>query len=273
MNFTFLSDIDGTLVKTNHPLSRATIDAAQAFVDAKGYLALCTGREIRSAGGIARMLPVNAPCILCGGGMIYDFTTHKILWMQALDAQITEVIDTVFRHSPSVSIAVYTDKGIHTIRTNRFIAEHGVFEDRTAPLCKLSELQGGILKVLLTCEEIPVLEELRETVIDPDLFEYAFAARRFCEITPKGINKGTSMLKLAERMQLPGNHFFAAGDAATDLTMRKNADWFFAPETAPDIVRASADHIIPGPAESGMAQAFARAIRYMEESRTKNGPE
>ena len=263
MNFTFLSDIDGTLLKTNSPMPEATIDAARAFVDAKGYLALCTGREIRSAASIVQLLPVNAPCILYGGGMIYDFKEQKILWMQAMDNTIIEVMDTILRCEPSVSITVFTVAGIHTIRMNQFMSEHGVYEDRTAPLCTLSELKGDILKVLLTCEDPGILEGLRDHIIDPDVFEYAFAALHFYEITPKGVDKGTSMVKLEELMHLPDNHFFVSGDAGTDLAMRKNAVLFFAPETAEEIVRRSADYIIPGPSDAGMVHAFTRAILYM----------
>ena len=269
MNFTFLSDIDGTLLKTNSPMPEATIDAAQAFVDAKGNLALCTGREIRSAGSIVQLLPVNAPCILYGGGMIYDFKEQRILWMQPLDKLILVVMDTILRCEPSISITVFTVAGIYTIRMNQFMSEHGVYEDRTAPLCTLSELKGDILKVLLTCEDPGILEGLRDHIIDPDVFEYAFAALHFYEITPKGVDKGTSMVKLEELMHLPDNHFFVSGDAGTDLAMRKNAVLFFAPETAEEIVRRSADYIIPGPSDAGMVHAFTRAIVYMHNTSTQ----
>jgi len=264
MNFTFLSDIDGTLLKTNSPMPEATIKAAQAFVDAKGNLALCTGREIRSAGSIVQLLPVNAPCILYGGGMIYDFKEQKILWMQPLNKIISDVMNTILQSEPSVSITVFTVAGIHTIHLNRFMSEHGVYEDRNAPFCTIPELKGDILKVLLTCENPEILEGLRGRIIDPEVFEYAFAALHFYEITPKGVDKGTSMIKLAELMHMSDNHFFVSGDAGTDLTMRKNAVLFFAPETAGEIVRRSADYIVPGPSDAGMVQAFERAILYME---------
>jgi len=104
--------------------------------------------------------------------------------MQPLDSRIKEVIDAILQSEPSVSVTVFTDEGIFTIRRNR-----------------------------CSC---PIM-------------------------------------------------FFAAGDAGTDLTMRKNAVLFFAPEAVEEIVRRSADFVIPGPVDTGMVQAFSRAISYMQQ--------
>jgi len=267
MNFTFVSDIDGTLIKTNRPLHPCVVDAAASFSRAGGRLSLCTGRDISSTRAIAHALPVNAPCILYGGAMIYDFSTETILWKRLLNSDIIDVLDGIYRAEPSVSITVYSDKSIYMLRTNQTIQEHGVYEDRTAPACTLSEIDGDLLKVLLTCEDPDVLERLRGSIISPDLYEYTASGKKFYEISPKDADKGKTLLRLAGWMNLPEHHFFAAGDAATDLSMKESAELFFVPETAPADIRKLADIIIPGPLEGGMAQAFEQAIQFVNRHR------
>lgn len=263
MNFTFVSDIDGTLIKTNRPLHPGVVDAAASFVRAGGRLSLCTGRDISSTRAIAHALPVNAPCILYGGGMIYDFTTETVLWMKCLNRGILNVLDGIYRAEPSVSITVYSDKSIYTLRTNQTIQEHGVYEDRTAPVCTLSEIDGDLLKVLLTCADPDVLERLRGKTISSDLYEYTASGRKFYEISPKDADKGKALLRLAGQMNLPEHHFFAAGDAAADLSMKDSAELFFVPETAPAAIREMADILIPGPLEGGIAQALEQTVHFV----------
>jgi len=269
MNYTFISDIDGTLIKTNLPLHQRVVDAAISFVDGGGRLTLSTGRDISSVEAIVNLLPINAPCILYGGGLIYDFSTRTILWKQVLNIEILDVLDIIYRIEESVSITIYNDTGIHMIRTNKIMRKHGVYEDRTAPFCRLSEIGGDILKVLLTCDDTAVLEGFRVNIICPNTFEYAASGKNFYEITPKGVNKGSSMIKLAELMNLPDNHFFAAGDAVTDLSMMKNAEMFFAPESAPENIREMADFVIPDPSDGGIVHAFEHILNYINKQKNR----
>lgn len=259
MHYTFLSDIDGTLLKTNMPLPDAVIRAASTFVSAGGDLSLCTGRAISATLPVARLLPISAPSILCSGSLIYDFEEQKVLYKNPLDASIHTVLTDILHREPAVSITVYTETEIRTIRSNRILQERGVMEDRNAPLCPLSEVEGDIFKILLTAENPETLIALGD-VICPQ-FEYLYGSKHFYEITAKGVNKGTAMRMLAGLMDKEQNTFFVAGDAETDLAMREYAALFFAPVTAPDEVKRAADHIFPSPIEGGIAQALNKATQ------------
>ncbi len=259
MHYTFLTDIDGTLLKTNTPVPDAVIRAARAFVSAGGGLSLCTGRAVSATLPIAKLLPISAPSILCSGGLIYDFEKQKMLYKNPLDASIFTVLEDILHREPAVSVTVYTEMEIRTIRSNRILQERGVMEDRNAPLCSLSEVEGDIFKVLLTAENPETLIALRDGICPQ--FEYLYGSRHFYEITARGANKGSAIRILAGLMDKENNTFFVAGDAGTDLAMREYAAIFFAPVTAPDEVKRAADYVFPSPIEGGIAEAFYKAMQ------------
>lgn len=155
---------------------------------------------------------------------------------------------------PSVSITVYTQNRIYNLRTNQRLLEHGVKEDRIAPLIS-PDLIYNPIKILFTDDDPERLQHLGRTFIPLDLYDYHSASAHFYELTPVGVSKGTALRALCHILA-PDDKIdvYAAGDAQSDLTMLQYASHFFAPITAPDDVKSKAHHLFPSPIDGGLAE-------------------
>ena len=252
----FLTDVDGTLLKTGGALHVDVIEAARRFVHAGGYFGLSTGRAFSAVSALVPQLPINAPCILCSGALVYDFNPQCAVSISPMERGVLPLLRVVLTRFPTVSITVFTENSIGTLRVNERLLAHGVYEDRTAPMIALPDIDKPI-KILFTCDDVATLELIGREFVDPEQFSYHAASRHFYELTRYGINKGTAAGALCASLGAGGKcHLYTAGDAASDLTMQAVSKAFFAPLTAPAEIRDKAVMVFPPAAEGGLAQAL-----------------
>lgn len=255
----FISDIDGTLLKTGQLPHPMVPDAIKRFCESGGMFALCTGRALPAVQGVVSLLPPCAPCILCSGAMIYDFRENRILESHFLEPEIFPFLERVLASEPDVSVTVSTMDSIFRIRDNQRLLTKGVYEDRTAPKANLRDV-GPLLKVMFTCDDPAVLEAISNACQDTGKFEMHRASTHFYELTALGINKSAAVKRLKELLGC--DCAFCAGDAPSDLIMASEAEAFFAPETAMDLVKNCATRTFPAPDKGGLAWALMEALEW-----------
>lgn len=254
----FLSDVDGTLLKTREAVPPAVLASIRRWVEAGGWFALSTGRCLRSARRLVEEIPVNAPCILCGGATVYDFSKDQILRSRPLEKGTLKKLEAVLAEYPNVSVTLATCEDVYNIRINSRLQNRGVEEDAHAPLTTLEGIRDPIVKALFTEDDPQVLKELQERFFSGEEETFSFASRHFCELTARGVNKGSAAAFL--RGLYGGCRMYTAGDAMSDVYMAESSDCFFAPASAPEEVRNRADRLFPPPWEGGITEAFRYAL-------------
>lgn len=254
----FLSDVDGTLLKTREPIPPTVFAAIRQWMAAGGKFALSTGRCLQSAQRLVKEIPVNAPCLLCGGALIYDFLEERALAVRPLEETAFRKLRAVLEAYPDVSLTVTTCETVYNIRMNSRLRNRGVEEDANAPLTALEDIREPVIKALFTEDDPRILEALRERFFDGGQETFSFASRHFCELTARGVNKGSAAAFL-QRL-CGGCRVYAAGDALSDVSMAEISHLFFAPASAPEEVRRRAGRLFPPPQEGGIAEAIRFAL-------------
>ena len=95
MNYIFLSDIDGTLLRADAPMTKEVTDAAHAYTGCGGLLYVCTGRSLPAVRAVAEKIGVNAPSIIYGGAAIYDFQKEQYLYSQPFRWDVMQAVRAV----------------------------------------------------------------------------------------------------------------------------------------------------------------------------------
>lgn len=263
MKYVFLSDVDGTLMRRDDPLTDEVVAAARDFTAKGGLLALCTGRSVVAAEETARRLGVNIPCILYGGASLYDFEKNEHIYLHAFREDIRPCVAKVLENHPDISMQVFTRDEIYVLRRNRRLNERGVKEENVGPERTLAEVTGDIVKLVMCCDDAADLASCREYF--PDSFcEFAFASRNFVDVVARGCSKADALEALSAHLQVEFDHFFSAGDAMTDLPMLQRSGISFAPDNALDAVKAEVDYVVPSVSVGGMAQAFRIAAEHLK---------
>ena len=262
MRYVFLSDIDGTLMRRDAPLTQDVIQAAHDYTSRGGLLAVCTGRSLPAVMQVAEALGVNAPSILYGGAAIYDFQKETYLFSQAFQWDVMQAVRAVLDTYDDISMQVFTLDNVFVLRRNQKLNTMGVQEENVSPLSSPEDVTGDILKLVMCCEDRSHLEAC-QTFFPPEHCHFAFASRTFVDVVATGFGKGEAMERLSQLLNVPYSRFFSAGDAFTDLPMLQASGLSFAPENALPAVKEAVTHIVPDVFSGGMSQAFHIAASHL----------
>ena len=257
----FVSDIDGTLLKTGQMPHPSVLSAIARFREEGGLFCVCTGRALPAVKNLLPLLPGCSLGILCGGAVVYDFENNRPLITHYLDASVVSALRELMAQEPSISVTVSIPNGIYRIRDNVCLLTKGVYEDRTAPVGALDQI-GPMVKVLLTCGNPDALEAAAARLFPAHLFEVHRASTHFYEVTAAGVDKATGIEKL--NAMIGYRRVFSAGDAPSDAVMASVSELFFAPETAMEPVRKAASWIFPSPEDGGLAETFGKIRVYLD---------
>lgn len=258
----FISDIDGTLLKTGQMPHPSVLRAIAAFRQEGGLFCICTGRTLPAVKNLLPLLPGCSLGILCGGSVVYDFEKNRPLIVHYLDISVVSALKELMAQEPSISVTVSTPDEIYRIRDNTRLLTRGVYEDRTAPVGVLDQI-GPMVKVLLTCDDPQLLEAAVARLFPAQLFELHRASTYFYELTAAGINKATGVKAL--NAMIGNRRVFSAGDAPSDAVMASVSELFFAPKTAMESVREAASWIFPAPEDGGLAETFEKIRVYLKD--------
>lgn len=83
------SDMDGTLIGSDHAVSAENAAAIRTFVSRGGHFSVATGRSPEIALPFLHGIPLNAPAILYNGAAVYDFEAGAFLHKQLLSETLT----------------------------------------------------------------------------------------------------------------------------------------------------------------------------------------
>lgn len=263
MRHLFVSDIDGTLLRRDVPLTPQVTAAAREYVSAGGLLSICTGRSLPAACETALALGVNAPCILYGGAAIYSFQQRKYLCSRPFQWDVMRAVRSVLAQNADISVQVFTLDAVYVLHRNDRLSRWGVLEENTGPVRSPNEVVGPVMKLVMCCDDPSRLEFCRR-FFPPEYCNYAFASRTFVDVVAAGLGKGDALKTLSQLTGIPCSGFFCAGDAITDLPMLELAGVSYAPENAMDAVKAAVSHVVPDVRHSGMARAFQHAASLLE---------
>lgn len=125
----------------------------------------------------------------------------------------------------------------------------------------LSFLEGrDIVKILYVNRDFDALQELGASltpVAERLGVEVTFSSKRYLELMPAGVNKGTGLARLAEMLEIPLSEVIAVGDSANDLSMIQAAGLGVGVANVTDDVRPSCDVVLD---TTGMDGAFEELV-------------
>lgn len=221
------SDIDGTLNTKARKLPRRNKEAIQRFVyDLGGSFMLASGRSIASMRPHFENLKLNTGYAAFGNGAgIYDYKTEKILWVQYIDEETTEIIKDAAKKFPLATLQVVTTEECRLVKPDypaiilanthklRQIKYRSVDAVPAGDWCKV--IFTGIPPVINRVDRYVRSRCGKET---GNLMRSSIAS---FEVVPKGTNKGVAVMKVAELLGIDPSRTAAIGDYFNDYEMLK----------------------------------------------------
>ena len=261
----YLSDLDGTLLRSDQTLSAYTCAVIDRLVSAGVHFSYATARSIETASKVTRGIRVALPVIVQNGTFIVDSATKKPLWSAKFTpAEAERIFEAFLRRGlfPIIYAVIdgrnrfsylrdrctgpqweflLTRIGGSDRRAREIFSEEDALDGDLHYFACISDDEGALLSVK------EALEGDFRCIFSRDIYTGA----PWLEVMPESASKAAAARRLQK--MLGCNKLVCFGDAVNDLPMFELADERYAVANAAPELKAIATDVIDGNDEDAVA--------------------
>ena len=258
----YVSDLDGTLLRSDETISDYTNAIIQELV-AKGMIfSYATARSFQTSKKVTKGLSAKIPLIVYNGTMVVDNKDGSFLIKNFFDSDVKSMLADLLTNQIYPITYAFLD-GVEKFsyipekctKGMREFIETRKNDKREHPVLEEKDLYEGEL-FYITCigeQEIlePFYEKYKETyhcVFQADIY----TGYQWFEIMPKAASKANAIRQLKERLGCDKVVVF--GDGKNDIDMFELADEAYAVENAVEELKEIATAVIGSNNEDGVAK-------------------
>ncbi len=284
----FVTDLDGTLLNSNHELTENSKVVLKRATTMGIPLCIATGRSYRDILRIFSDFEVKPYIISSNGASLYDNSGEKLHGVSIPKEQVKEIITYLKAHNLQFEVAddEYTYITQWSIDLLKKELEDVGDQDQT----KKKELENDVLGIVLSqgnLKFVSSIDEMIEKVSSAnsissisaylnkisqamDYFTMDKRIRTFSswkynfEMTSRDTSKGIALKVLSEQLGISLEDVVVVGDNYNDLSMLKIAGYKVAMANAVENVKSLADEVIKSNDEEGVADFLQRLLDELE---------
>ncbi|ABN52711.1 MAG TPA: Cof-type HAD-IIB family hydrolase [Hungateiclostridium thermocellum] len=262
MKTLFVSDLDGTLLRSDETLSQFTIDTINGLTEKGMLFSYATARSLVTAKKVTKGLNSHIPVIVYNGTFVMDNVTEEILIANYFDDGIYDVFCDLFKEGIYPIVYSYID-GIEKFSYIPEKCTEGmkVFlntrkgDKRTNKVGTIEELTAGKCFYITCIDEPEKLEPFSKKYKDRYRVIYSkdvYSEFQWLEIMPKAASKANAILQLKERLGC--DRIVSFGDGENDIDMFRISDEAYAVDNAVESLKKVATGIIGSNNDDGVAK-------------------
>jgi Cof subfamily protein (haloacid dehalogenase superfamily) len=274
MKILYVSDLDGTLLRSDDKMSEYTIKTINNLIDNGMCFSYATARSLSSASVVTKGLTTNIPVIIYNGTSIVNAYTKERLFSlyftEAEKAIVTNILDKYLIY-PLVYGFVNDEERVSWLKNKENEGMKSYINSRKGdkrlrPIETKEELYCGKLFYFTCIGEKQELIDIYNYFKDLNEFtctlqKELYKEEYWCEIMPKKATKGNAILILKEKLKC--DKIITFGDSINDIPMFQISDESYAVENAVDELKKYATGIIMSNEKDGVAH-------WLDENYSKN---
>ena len=256
------TDLDGTLLNSQHRISQENLDAIEYFKANGGYFTFITGRMpfYKSNFPLYEAVKPNAPIGCINGGGVFDLQAKQYVWTQQLPHKALELVQLVHDRIPAMGYQINAFDKVFFCRDDDVMVlfrKTTGLPELSAPLQEIFDPLAKVIFGIQSEEELAQLVALLESHPASGDFDYIRSEKTLYEILPKGVSKGAVLPKLAEHLHIDPQKIIAVGDYNNDISMLQQAGLGIAVANATEGAKAAANRITVSNDQHAIAQIIA----------------
>lgn len=271
MKTLYVSDLDGTLLRSDETLSEFTVNTVNSLIKQGMMFSYATARSRTTARKAAGALEVKLPVVLYNGVFIADIKTGEILASNHFGKDVKTLISDMLKNGLCPVVYSFIDseekfsymENRVTRGLNTFLAKRKG-DKRACPSDSEADLYKGDIFYVNCIDEKDKLAPFYEKYKDKYrciFYKEQYTGEQWLEIMPAQATKANAVLKLKEMLQC--DKLVVFGDGVNDMDMFAAADECYAPENADEALKALADGITEANDLDGVARML-RKVRSMD---------
>lgn len=261
-----VTDLDGTLLNSDHHMTERTEQALKAAIEQGVKVVLATGKTRHSGNDIIQRLNLSTPGIYLQGISVH-YPDNSVKHQQQLDAKVLRRVIT-FAEDRGFEVVAYSGTRILAARKNPASQDlHTKYHEPEPEIVgSLHNLIGTttINKLLIIKlgdpRKITALRWQLSKQLDSKEARLVQALPDMLEILPPNASKGAALKTLLREMDIKPEEVLAIGDAENDLEMIQMAGIGVAVGNAVDKLKGVADYVVASNDEDGVAEAVERFV-------------
>jgi Cof subfamily protein (haloacid dehalogenase superfamily) len=257
-----LSDVDGTLVRSDKSLSPRTVDAVHALHDAGIAFAVTSGRPPRGMEMLVEPLALRTPIAAFNGGLLVNpdlSTLEERVLPEGIVPRVLELLESF-----DLSVWVYRGAewlvsdpdGAHVAREAQTVQ----FEPTVVP--SYDGVREGVAKIVGVSDDYDAVATAAETTRG-ELGDHVSASRSqpyYLDVTHPEANKGAVVTFLARHYEISTDDVATIGDMPNDVLMFAHSGLSIAMGNAHREVQRAARQVTTTNDDDGFAYAVERFI-------------
>ncbi|AJS61548.1 Cof-type HAD-IIB family hydrolase [Paenibacillus sp. IHBB 10380] len=258
-------DLDDTLLRDDLTISSRTKQALMDAQEAGVKVVLASGRPTFAMTHIAKELELEkygSFILSFNGAKITNCATNEQLFSSTLSPATVHELYNISRQE-EVGIHTYVGDDIVTPANNEYTDIEG--EITGMPIVEAEHfaeaIQEPVVKVIMVAaaEKLVDLEKKLQQQLQGKL-NVVRSKPFFLEFTEAGVDKGTSLHHLIQKLDIEQGEVIAMGDSYNDLAMIKFAGLGVAMGNAPDDIKEIANYVTDTNMEDGVAKVVETFI-------------
>ncbi|WP_030420109.1 HAD family hydrolase [Streptomyces sp. NRRL F-5065] len=253
------TDLDGTLLRSDHSISGRTREALTAATAAGAAHIVVTGRAVPWTRSILDDLGYQGLAVCGQGGQVYHAGEHRLLTSVTLDRQLAGVaLAKIEAETGPLFLAASRDGLDGEVLVGPGYEVGGGLP--AVPFTDAADLWSAPLNKIYIQHPTLSDDELAETARQAagGFVSVTMAGAGVVELLPLGLSKATGLSLAARRLGLKASDTIAFGDMPNDVPMFGWAAHGVAMANAHDELRAVADEVTSSNDEDGIAVVLER---------------
>ncbi len=263
MKTLYVSDLDGTLLRSNAKTSKYTNQVINQLTSKGVLFSYATARSYVTAIKVTKGLNAPIPIITYNGAVILQNNTYEIISKIAFSQEEKEeilnallcqgVYPIVYAYIDGKEKFSYLVNKCNRATTEFLLTRQG--DTRDNPVATDKALESGDVFYFTCIDKYENLEPLYihfkekyHCIFQKDIY----SGEQWLEIIPKNVSKANAILQLKECLGI--EYIVAFGDGKNDIEMFEIADESYAVENAVDELKAIATGIIENNDSDGVAK-------------------
>lgn len=262
MSVLYVSDLDGTLLRSNEKTSEYTNQVINRLTESGMNFSYATARSLITAKKAAGGINTKIPLIVYNGAFVIDNLTGDILLENYFDNSVNSLLDDLFAEKVYPIVYSYIDgkekfsfvPEYCSYGTNKFL-ESRKGDPRTNAVKTINDLKLGRIFYITCIDEAqklkPLYEKYRDLyrcVYDTDIY----TKEQWLEIMPLNVSKAGAIKQLQAILKCEKTIVF--GDGKNDIDMFELADESYAVQNADEALKKIATAVIDSNDEDGVAK-------------------
>ena len=262
MKTLYVSDLDGTLLRSNETLSEYTSQTINQLVEEGMLFSYATARSYNTAHKVTKGFHAKIPLIVYNGAFVKDNVTGEILLSYDFSDDIFQVLDDLLAHHiyPIVYYTVQQEEKFSYIKDKSTEAMKAFLntrkgDSRDCPINHEKEFyQKHIFYITCIDEEEKLLpfygkyQDQYRCIFQKDIY----TNEQWLEIMPKEASKSNAIMQLKDYRHCDKVVVF--GDGLNDIDMFEKADESYAVKNAHPQLKQLASGVIDSNDEDAVAK-------------------